>query len=473
MYTPIRQSSHTPHLPATTHVAGGAQARATALRVPPAARVAAVRTLDDALQWAEELGLRGTLQDLQPDGAWTGLQSSREQEDFERLQADAQHRATHAHAAGYENTLKTMLHWVALFELAYPNYVLFLPLHEPDTHVVNACHNEGTLSAIRVFMDRHGSLQRGREGQKTSSEGKAGVTSTLRAFRSVEARYDVCDPRFNQLLSKLGQQMRREDAPRSERAMSQGIRAMHLVQLRERGVPVSTFDWALGHASLQVIARGGEPGLRDRQQQYDFQPARGCVWSDFRWRTEAESQSEFPSLDLLWYPAKDGSVTHRKVPIPISRLHSGPRGAHPGCPYDAIRALWDERNHQVPACPPGCQHEGCVRSRTPFFRTDAGVIVDTSYMAALGRRWAEALGLELEGVGGKWARIGCATDVMDAMGLVEGAGILRQRGRWRKDLGEIYARLSAARQLDASRRMAGSRSFDMTARAGWAQPTWR
>ena len=448
-------------------------ASGTALRIPQAARVAAVKTLDDALQWAEELGLRGTLQDLSPAGAWTGAQSRREEEDFERLEADAKHRSTHAHAPGYEGRLATMMHWVALYRLAYPNYVLFLPLHEPDTHVAHACHNESTLATIRLFMERHGSLQRGREGQKTSSEGKAAVTSTLRAFRSVEARYDVCDARFNQLLSHVGQQMRREDAPRSERAISQGIRAMHLVQLRERGIAVSTFDLALGHAALQAVARGGEPGLRDRQQQSDFQPARGCVWTDFHWRTEAQSQSQFPSLDLFWYPAKDGQVTHRKVPIPISRLHSGPPGAHPGCPYDAIRALWDARDHLIPACPPGCTHTGCVRSQTPFFRTDEGVIVDTSYMAALGTRWALALGLDTAGVGGKWARIGGATDIMDAMGVAEGAGILRQRGRWRQDLGEIYARLSAARQLEASRRMAGSRSFDMTARAGWAQPTWR
>ena len=108
-----------------------------------------------------------------------------------------------------------MMHWVALYKLAFPNNVLFLPLHMPDTHVVHACHSESTLAKIRLFMDRHGSLQRGREWQKTASDGKAAVTSTLRAFRSVEARYDVCDPRFNQLLSHVGQQMRREDAPRS------------------------------------------------------------------------------------------------------------------------------------------------------------------------------------------------------------------------------------------------------------------
>ena len=317
--------------------------------------MAAVKTLEDALQWAEELGLRGTLQDLEPAGAWTGAQSHREEEDLERLEADARHRAMHAHAPGYESRLATMMHWVALYKLAFPNHVLFLPLHMPDTHVVHACHNESTLAKIRLFMDRHGSLQRGREGQKTASDGKAAVTSTLRAFRSVEARYDVCDPRFNQLLSHVGQQMRREDAPRSERGVSQGIRAMHLVQLRERGVQVSTFDFALGHTALQVAARGGEPGLRDRQQQSDFQPARGCVWSDFHWRTEAQSQSH--SVPIA-----------RPVLVPGERrTGDAPQGADPNQPPSLGTA------RRPPGVPIRCDTRALGRSQPSCAGVPAGV----------------------------------------------------------------------------------------------------
>jgi hypothetical protein len=166
-------------------------------------------------------------------------------------------------------------------------------------------------------------------------------------------------------------------------------------------------------------------------------------------------------------------VRHRKVPIPISRLHDGPLGARPDCPYDAILALWSERSPHIAAWRARCDHTTCVRFRTPFFVTDEGAIVDTPYMAALGAEWAAALGLPAEGLGAKWARIGGASDLFDALGVAEGAAILRQRGRWKQDLGAIYARVSAARQLDASRRMAESRGTDMTARAGWAQPAWR
>eukprot|EP00966_Prymnesium_polylepis_P141199 3260933-Prymnesium_polylepis.1 len=69
-------------------------------------------------------------------------------------------------------------------------------------------------------------------------------------------------------------------------------------------------------------------------------------------------------------------------------------------------------------------------------------------MAALGQRIAARVGLDTQGVGGKWARIGGATDIMDALGPEEGRAVLRQRGRWQRDLGSIYARVSARRQLD-------------------------
>ena len=440
------------------------------LRQPPATRVAACRTLDDALAWAAELGLRGTLQDIEPAGAWTDGADAAEMEDFAQLQADVAHRAAHAKAPSYLGALKTALHWVALYRLRYPHRVLFLPLHEPDTHRDHALHNEQTLATLLAFMQQHGSLARGKRGSQTLGDTKSGVVSTIRAFRSLEARYDVGDPRFGLQLRMLGQNLRLSDAPRAERELSQGVRAMHLAQLHQQGQTLGTFDEALAHVSLQMCARGGEPGVRD---QGKLEPHRAFVWTDIEWRTAAESQSTLPSVDLWWYPAKDGQVHHRKVPIPISRRHNGPRGADPDCPYDALWAHWDARLARLPLCPAGCTHAQCPRSRTAVFTTDAGKVVDTSYMAALGQRIATSVGLDTRGVGGKWARIGGSTDIMDALGPEEGRAVLRQRGRWQRDLGSIYARVSARRQLDASLAMNAARGRDMTARAGWAQPAWQ
>ena len=147
--------------------------------------------------------------------------------------------------------------------------------------------------------------------------------------------------------------------------------------LHQQGRTLGVFDEALAHTSLQMCARGGEPGTRDGGT---FEPARGFVWTDIEWRTAAESQSTFPSVDVWWYPAKDGKGTHRKVPIPVSRKHLGPRGADPTCPYDAIWALWDARAHTVP--------ERARGTSTPFFRADDRKIVTTAYVAVLGQTWA-------------------------------------------------------------------------------------
>ena len=441
-------------------------------RLPPATRVAACKTLDDALEWAEELGVRGTLQDLSVEAAWDGSPSEGEREDMERLQADARHRALHAKTPAYAGRLVTCLHWVALFRLAYPHWVLFLPLHEHGTHLRHAVHNEDTLTTLRLFIQRHGSLQKGRAGAQTSSDAKAAVTSTLRAFRSVEARYDVCNPKFNQQLSLVGQQMRQGDRPPAERALAVGLRAQHIVQLHTLGIPISSFDNCLAWAMLQVCGRGTEPGLREGAPQSSFDPGRGVVWADFVWFSAGASGSEFPSLDLWWYPAKDGKFRHRKVPIPISRAHTGPIPL-PSDPYDAIQLEFSRRDHLLPKCRAGCDHLACVRGNTAFFATDSGAIIDASYVEVLGKRLATALGMDPTGVGKKWARQGGATDIFEALGPAQGAAVLRQRGRWQRDTGQIYAKVSASLQLETSRRMTNARGADMTARSGWAQPAWR
>ena len=56
--------------------------RHLASRLPPADRVSACTTLDITLQWAEELGLRGTLQDLSTEAAWLPGVSAAERANF-------------------------------------------------------------------------------------------------------------------------------------------------------------------------------------------------------------------------------------------------------------------------------------------------------------------------------------------------------------------------------------------------------
>ena len=62
--------------------------------------------------------------------------------------------------------------------------------------------------------------------------------------------------------------------------------------------------------------------------------------------------------------------------------------------------------------------------------------------------------------------------LMDIFGPASGEAILRQRGRWARDMGQIYARISAAWHLHVSIRMTESRGTDMSQRSNWAQPTF-
>ena len=443
--------------------------RALRCRQPPADRVRACVSFELSLEWAEELGLTGPLQDLVLDAAWLPGASPAECAAFAELEAEQRHAAAYRHAPSYRLAFNTMLHWVALYRMAFPNRVLFLPLHEHCTHAQHAIHNATTLTTLLRFMERHGSLAKGRRGVATAPDSKQKVISTLREFRSVEAHYNVVDSRFSKLFSACTLAARKNAAPSSDRAPANGIRTMHFVQLSAMGFVWSTFDLCLTHTSHQVCARGGEPGVVGSGTRADFKPARGCVPADVIFRSAADSQSEFPSIDFYWYPAKDTQATHRKVPIPISRRHHGPLGADQHCPYDAIWAWFQIRVSQLPPCPTGCKHETCAWATEPFFFHE-GRIVNTDYMAKLGKRMGDALNISF--VGGKWARIGGSTDLLTAMGLVIGQGVLRQRGRWATDMGLIYARISAVLQLEASRRMTTTRELDMSARSGWAQPTW-
>ncbi len=60
------------------------------------------------------------------------------------------------------------------------------------------------------------------------------------------------------------------------------------------------------------------------------------------------------------------------------------------------------------------------------------------------------------------------------MGAVRGAAVVHKRGRWRGDMEEIYARETAAEQMEASVAMASSTRPELEALLhGWVQPTRR
>ena len=74
-------------------------------------------------------------------------------------------------------------------------------------------------------------------------------------------------------------------------------------------------------------------------------------------------------------------------------------------------------------------------------------------------------------MGGKFARIGGATDLREVLG--DGlAELIKERGRWKSDVAKVYQRALVKAHLEASARL----STDQTTREmedmckGWAQP---
>ena len=91
------------------------------------------KSLDDAIEWAEELGLNGPLGEEQPDSEMClGAPSDGEREAVASLLRGADRDAMSANAASWLGKLKTALHWLALFRIILPNIIFFLPLLGPN-----------------------------------------------------------------------------------------------------------------------------------------------------------------------------------------------------------------------------------------------------------------------------------------------------------------------------------------------------
>ena len=84
------------------------------------------------------------------------------------------------------------------------------------------------------------------------------------------------------------------------------------------------------------------------------------------------------------------------------------------------------------------------------------------------------LGLPTEDVGGASCRIGGASDIRRAVGIVRGKELLQERGRWQSDIGWIYQRGDLGEQLTLSADMsyACGRTIEECV-PGWAQPARR
>ena len=440
---------------------------------PHAVRVRAVTTMVEARQWAFELGLGGQLGERVDDSAaWDAAPSVEERALAASLQEEAERRALTSNAASYVGKMRTMLHWLAIYRDAQPNAVLFRSLGGPD-HRSSAIHNEDTRARLAIFMRRHGSIAAGRRELLVSEGGIAAVVSTMTAYAALSSRYRVRDHDVNELMPRVQRNMRREDGPTGSRQLMRGIEPHHVATADATGrYDRSSADGVIMHCCattlISVIGRGGEPGLVEGKPQRSFQPDTGVTWADIVFAPEHECRSlndGIPFLRFLWFPIKDGDVRRKKVPIVISRIHSGAMGADPRCAYDAITAAYRSRVHLVPVAD---------RASTAFFTLSNGRIIDTGNVRDRARVIASLSGIDPAEVGAKSFRIGGAfkfREWCDRQGL-DASRLLKERGRWWSDIGYIYARMSDRVHLAGSRGMTeGEASTAAETYTAWTQPT--
>ena len=434
----------------------------------PSQRVARLRTVEDVLEWASELGFHGPIGARHADAdVWLGEPSDGERELASLLLADAEASVLSANeTASWVSRMGTAFHWLALFHSALPNMVKLHPLGGPD-HRENALKNENFWARLAAFMRRHGSIKRGQMGAPVGSGQVQAVISALRAFRAIGARYSLVTPECNEWLPRIKRSMRKEDGPALERKLQLGIRARHFEQLDSVGWDRSStegiYDHALAHTLKIVIGRGGEGGLVEGKGQSAFDPRKAPTVADFRSWFDAHPRVNdgLPWLRVWWYPIKDQHGTHAKVPIPVSKRGHTATGADPACPYDAIHAWWAIRSRQVP--------ESRWDQEAFFAHPTTGKICDTGYVRILARRMGRLLGISEAALGAKSFRIAGATDLYDAHGEYA-QRLLKERGRWHTDIAYIYARISESAHLTAARAMANASGVDMEHGAGWVQP---
>ena len=337
--------------------------------------------------------------------------------------------------------------------------------------------NEVLLVAIAEFIRRNPKAT----GGLVRADSVSGQVSGVKAIVEEHLGRKVLAPSGGRVLARELQQMRLEDGPSADRALSLPLRSDHLDRLADEssGFDVRSPGWptaryALLRAMHQALMRGGEPGTLPGEP---FRPALGVCWGDFTWHDcetgDLLTQVHPVTGELHWAlilalrAIKDTKGTHRKVPTTIaSRLPVSATAARDvTCPYFAILRLWEQRATLVPEA---------YRATAPFFVGPDGVApVDTNVVHRVVVDAATALGLDASLFGSSACRRGGATDLRDKLGSAAGKQIIVQRGRWcHTDIDEIYSRASLGEHVAASVALSapgGARSLEQVV-PGWVQP---
>lgn len=430
---------------------------------PPPPRQPSVRFL------SAQLGVSGPLGGPECRDRWSTEPSLAETEALGSLRRAADRRVDTASAGGEAGPghLRTALGWLRRFVEVFPSRLLFVP-HEGAGDVRAAAYNEETFRMLGEFMREHGSVRPGRVGDVLSAATIGDYISALRAHRSLQAGYNLLVGGGNLRLPKQLQQMRREDGPSGQRALSRGMTS----RLLRRLLPVGAFErhsrrgrlrWAVLWVGHNLLLRGGEVG---RVESRGFDPAAGITLADVDWVPPCEDTAGYEVVVVEVMPVKDARVSRSRVPLVIRRRSAGSftgraSQASP-CAWEALRAWWEMRSRECHRASWGSQ---------PLFATLDGSPVCTSDVLEFVREAAAALGCSASDFDSHSLRIGGATDLHHLFGGADAERIIQKRGRWCSMIHQIYARMSASEMLSVSARMLDADGVDMEAfRHGYVMP---
>ena len=318
-------------------------------------------------------------------------------------------------------------------------------------------YNEATFSMFAQFL-------RDAVAPPLRSNTIGGHVSTIKTFIERELSRTLLPPsRDQKILPRLLKHFRAGDGP-GTRKLRLAFRGRHLKALASIGhhrLDQSTYEGQLNWAILLVghnfLCRGGELG---RPEGSAFKPESGMlVISDrcVQFGTVTREGVTHAAAVVWLMSIKDGA--RRQKPMPMLLLKRGDSL----CAYTALLRLLHTRRARTP---PAEWH------LAPLFAAADGTAIDTAYVRDLVRDMAAALGLPRGLFGSTSLRIGGATDLYDLY-HAGGERLIKERGRWRSDIAEIYQRASASLHLHASATMADAAGLDLESFAlGWRRDHW-
>lgn len=422
---------------------------------------------------ANGLGL-GLATRLAPDHCWNVEPDAAQRLLAEELLAEGDDRASRGNLDSREKARFTALNAYADVQKLLPARQFYITPRGPGdlaAHLYNKTSERMLAVAIR--------RQRGVRSKTISK-----YVSQLRAIEEEHLDMRLSVPGVGLKYNRMLMQMRREDGPSGERELQRGFRHSHLRRLAEpamgydRSSRFGVMRWALWHTMLQCLLRGGEAGLKDRQEFFEPRKHLNCrdgpatdPTNAFEWLPAGKLSPPYdrhPALIVAVLAIKDAKghddAAHRKRrPIVIIRRRpEGDSTPDAMCPYEAIAAAWAIMLAEV------AEED---RDHTPFFRHNDGRAVATDDVKTLVRQAVTLLQLgDPTEWGAKSPRIGASTDLGMALGTVEAERIIWERGRWCSEIGQIYKRFSADEQAKASLALSAAEGVDLESLTGWTQP---